>query len=330
MDNQNNTYKEIWDTMMGADNIVLAAHVRPDLDSISSCLALEYVLNRNGKSVTVLSTDRLGYIQEILDTSKIILQDPDEFDFSNTDLYIGPDIAEEFRISHNRNFKAPVTSIKIDHHPNSSYWGNMNYVDTESASTTVIIYNMLQNIGEPIDEKLATILLSGLLGDTGFFQYDNVRPQDLKMATDLMEKGANLFQLQWDMKFHDDFKLFKLKEMVYKNLKMDWGKKYAYSHITLAEKATIDIDPHYRHMTLADLIKTLDGVHFVWTVIELHNGKFKVSFRAHTPGFDTTIFSRDLGGGGHFAASAAELDAKTIGEAIEIIKNTISSVPYQI
>ncbi|MFC1621838.1 bifunctional oligoribonuclease/PAP phosphatase NrnA [Patescibacteria group bacterium] len=326
MNKKNNTFEEIWDAILKAKTIVIGMHKRPDLDTAASALALAKVLKTKGKDVTVLSIDNLGPISGLFDTTQIIIVDPAQFNFSGADLYIAPDVSEEYRVSNDTSFSAPVKKIRIDHHPDSTLWGDLNYVDPSSSSVAGIVFDMFSKVGVPIDSELATLLLAGMLGDTGFFQNSNTKVSDLETAVKLMKSGANLPKLVWDIKFHDGLELFKLQEVVFKNLKVDQDRKYGYSHVSLAEKKEFGMEPDYQHHTLADYIKTLDGVDFVFTTIELPTGKFKVSFRARTLGFDTTVFANPLGGGGHPAASAVELEAKTVDEAIKLVKDKIAEV----
>jgi phosphoesterase RecJ-like protein len=65
-----------------------------------------------------------------------------------------------------------IALINIDHHQDSFY-GVLNIVDSEAASTTEIIYQFFLKLGVPISAGIATALLCGIFGDTDSFKNPN-------------------------------------------------------------------------------------------------------------------------------------------------------------
>ena len=51
-------------------------------------------------------------------------------------------------------------------------------------------YLLIEAAGWAIDERIATSLLTGLVTDTGRFQYSNTSPATLRLAADLVAAGA--------------------------------------------------------------------------------------------------------------------------------------------
>ena len=57
---KNNTFKEIWDKFKGLENVVIPLHLAPDGDSLGSCTALKYLLEKKFKTnVKIISKDKL-------------------------------------------------------------------------------------------------------------------------------------------------------------------------------------------------------------------------------------------------------------------------------
>jgi len=315
---KNDSLKTIWSEITGAKSILMPTHLGADADSAGSILALAEVLN----NVTLVSSEPLGqYLKNVIDTSKIIEEsDPASMDLSKYDLFLALDIADKTRFSLDKEFDITksLKTINVDHHVTNPHWANLNYVDTKSPSTATIIYEMLKENNIEITEKVATYLLAGILGDTGRFAYIATRAQDLRIAADLMDKGANLFELNWNATFNTDPDQYKIQALIYKNLKVSGDSKYAYTTVSIQEKKDAGIPFEKDFPTSADFIKEIKGVDFVFSIYEKKPGEFKASFRAHTPEFDTTRLSRPLGGGGHAPASGADLiGATTIDEALK-------------
>ena len=75
-----------------------------------------------------------------------------------------------------------VPVINIDHHISNTHFGKINYVDIMASSTTELLLPMLEEMSREaqiqlIDEDIATLLLTGIITDTGSFQNANTTPR---------------------------------------------------------------------------------------------------------------------------------------------------------
>jgi phosphoesterase RecJ-like protein len=71
----------------------------------------------------------------------------------------------------------------------------LNLVDVQAVATAEIIADLLSQWGVTITPPIAMALLTGLVTDTIGFRTSNVNPSTLRMAADLMERGADLATL---------------------------------------------------------------------------------------------------------------------------------------
>ena len=90
-------------------------------------------------------------------------------------------------------FETPV--INIDHHASNTDFGQVNLVNSTAASTTEILYDYLVYLEKKMGKKfitadVATLLLAGLITDTGSFQHANTSPRSLEVAAELLDLGA--------------------------------------------------------------------------------------------------------------------------------------------
>jgi len=87
-------------------------------------------------------------------------------------------------------FEVPI--INIDHKSDNDNFGQINLVDVTASSSSEILAGIFENLDPSlIDEKIATCLLTGLIGATDSFQKKNTTPKALSSGAILMEKGAN-------------------------------------------------------------------------------------------------------------------------------------------
>ena len=91
----------------------------------------------------------------------------------------------------NTEFFYEVPVINIDHHPENEHFGQINYVDLVSTSTSEIIYKEIESFGKDIiDEDLATLLLAGIISKTKNFRSLQITPQTLIATSSLIVAGG--------------------------------------------------------------------------------------------------------------------------------------------
>ena len=82
--------------------------------------------------------------------------------------------------------------IVVDHHSlGSDGFGHLRIIDPQAAASAELAFLLIEAAGWKIDERIATSLLTGLVTDTGRFQYSNTSPATLRLAADLVAAGAD-------------------------------------------------------------------------------------------------------------------------------------------
>lgn len=81
--------------------------------------------------------------------------------------------------------------INIDHNSSNEHFGQVNLVDMSAVSCSEICYETFVRIDETlVDAEVATLFLTGMIYKTRSFRTENVSPRTLKIAGDLITKGA--------------------------------------------------------------------------------------------------------------------------------------------
>ena len=80
--------------------------------------------------------------------------------------------------------------MDIDHHVLAGAFGDIRVLDSHAASTSEIVYALLEAIGLPLTPDVATCLFTGVITDTGSFRFQNVTPNTFHVAAALLNAGA--------------------------------------------------------------------------------------------------------------------------------------------
>ncbi len=174
-----------------ASEIVMTCHLGPDGDALGSMLGVALAAKQAGKVVlpTFGPPFELGPPYRFLPTELLV---------PPTEVPTAPEVLVSFDSGNLERLGdlAPHASaarklIVLDHHAaGSGGFGHINLVDPSAAATAEIAFDLVEQVAWKIDARVATCFLTGLVTDTGRFQYSNTRPATLRLAARLIELGA--------------------------------------------------------------------------------------------------------------------------------------------
>ena len=178
------------DLLSAAHTVSVVCHVYPDADTIGAGLALALVLDHAGKSVQVsfaAPKDLPESLQSL--PGAHLLVGPDTLR-RDADLVVTVDIPSVNRLGALRELADPDREVLvIDHHASNLMFGTANYVDPSADSTTMLVAELLDAWGKPIDLGVAHCLYAGLTTDTGSFRWASARAH--RLAARLVELGVD-------------------------------------------------------------------------------------------------------------------------------------------
>lgn len=182
------------------DSIVIFRHINPDGDALGSQFGLYTYIKDNypKKNIYVVGSRKEG-----LSYYPFIESKPSS-DILSKSLAIILDSATEARID------GPYDQCKfvfnIDHHPSDDPYGDDYFVRDTCSSTCEIVANLVLETNH-ISQEAASYLLSGMMTDTNRFTTENTKSDTLRTAADLMDKGANITELNYHFfnKRYEDF-----------------------------------------------------------------------------------------------------------------------------
>lgn len=301
----------------------LTLHVVPDADACGSMLCFYEFLRKKNKEVYLYSSDRITENLKILPNVDKIRHEIEKFDF---------DVAIFFECSTPQRAGIDIKKfsfkkiVNIDHHKTAKKYGDVNIVYTQFPSTAEIIWNIMNDLGFKLTKTMAINLYSGIITDTGRFQYPQTLPQTLYTAGKLIEYGFDFQKINDNFFNTTTYKNLKLLGVALSSLVLNDGIGYMIIRKSDFEYYNADFQDTENIINYPMMIK---GVNVVFLVKE-DKDKYNVTFRSKG-NIDVSKVALSFGGGGHKNASGFRVSKDKfesidllIKEVLECLKKTLN------
>ena len=296
--------KSIEELIGDAKRIAITGHVSPDGDCMGSCLGLWNYLTDNYPDIT----------------AHVYLQQPREdlmfmpgadgiktkWEGERYDLLILLDISTLTRVDSGRELIA-ITEKKIcfDHHFTNKGEG-FDWIDNDpdASSASEVIFRYLDN--DKISKNCATCLYTGIVHDTGVFQYQATSPDTMRAAAVLMEKGVDFTKIIDESFFQRSFIQAKILGEVLETAELICGGNLVVSQLSRSRRFKFGVKTADLDGVVGELrnTKEADTAMFIY---QLDDGAWKVSLRSRNI-VDVSAVCAKFGGGGHIRASGCRFD----------------------
>lgn len=293
------------------NNFCFLCHKRLDGDTLGAAYSLYYaclILNKN----SVVKT----YEDEVSQKFSFIYPEKDVVEEFEIEHYVSVDVADLNLLE--ESYKNKKISLCIDHHETNRIEADLKCVDEKSAATCEIVYFILKELGVKINKKIADCLYLGISTDTGCFKYQNVTQKTHKIAADLIEFGADFYNINLNAFDKKSKNRLKLEAQVIKNLKYYFEDRLVVVFITkdIINSSGASLEDcgsvSYIAASFEDALVSI-------TAKEEKNG-FKISVR--TKGFcNASLFCRRFNGGGHKKAAGCFIE----GEKEEVLEKLLKA-----
>ena len=203
--------------------------------------------------------------------------------------------------------------IKIDHHDDSPEFADMEYVDEKmSACCGIITEFYLANKDELVMTKeAATALYTGILTDTGRFQFRGVDHKILRCASVLMEYDVDNEKINTILNTKD-IRQLKLQAYIYNHLKCTKEGIY-YMIFTKRVMKKFNVTPEEAAANV-NLFSNIEGS-IIWATFVEYPENIRVRLRSRYIAINEV--ARKYRGGGHlFASGATVYNKKEIKEVL--------------
>ena len=215
--------------------------------------------------------------------------------------------------------RAAKTLIVIDHHITNEGYGTIDLIEPHAAASAVIVRRLLDRLGWELDRDAAICLYTGLVCDTGRFQYDNTTPEVFELAAELARFGLPIASISRQ--------LFELHRLAYLRLagcaleraELDPGKRFVATWVTADDLASNGVALEETE-GLIDLVRRTSEADVSCVLKEAPDGT-RVSLRAVSD-VDVGAIATTFGGGGHQKAAGFNSD-KPVPEVLDAIRAAI-------
>jgi len=297
--------------------IFITGHVNPDGDALGAAFCLKILLQKENIEADInfdianTLPSNLDHLPYELITKKLQSSYETVFVF---------DCGNPSRLGKYEGIVLKAKNIiVIDHHIDPTF-GSLQIIDSEAASTTQVLYRQLLKEKFVIDKDMADCLLTGLITDTGRFQYPNTTIEVFNIASDLLKQGADISSISENIYGSIEFNALKLQSEIINRIIFDKDIKFTYSTIYQKDYKKYNIDAEETDF-LIDVVRLVRGADVTLLLKEQVDGTFKGSLRSRN-NFNVQELSAIFDGGGHKAASGFS-STSSEQDIIKIIKNEI-------
>jgi phosphoesterase RecJ-like protein len=295
----------VWDravtALAGASEVVVACHIDPDGDALGSLLGLAGFLRRRGKRVWMTwGTPSPTVPPQYAFLPGLDAVSPPEDVPEAPEVFVALDCASLDRLGVlEPRFGSAATTIDLDHHISNEGFADVNLVDPSAASSAELVFDLVARMGGTPDLPEATALYTGIVTDTGRFQYANTSPATLRTAAALREAGADHEQVATAIFESSSLPFLHVLGVVLARARVDDGLVWSWLDGADLAAAGLSLD---ETEPLIDVIRKVRESRFALVLKEQPEGGYKGSLRSRGE-VDVSAIARSLGGGGHRRAA---------------------------
>lgn len=196
---------EVAEALRARRSFILTSHARPDGDAIGSQIALGLALEALGKSVRFVDRDAPPTMYQSFPTvARIETASAVSGTADAIVLLECSDLARPGVEGLDRFF-----IINIDHHLGNTMYGAVNWYDESACACTEMLADVIDALGVPWTEAIASHLYLGIVTDTGGFRHANITARTFDVCRRIADAGVNAAALA--RQIFDSFSVGRLK-----------------------------------------------------------------------------------------------------------------------
>jgi phosphoesterase RecJ-like protein len=304
-----------------AANLGLACHESPDGDALGSMLALFHLCRSQDKPCVASwpSPERVArhyaFLPGLDETTKA------------GDFPPAPEVMVTFDCSSIERLgvlqpaaKAAKELIVLDHHVSATGYGSINVIDPKAAATAVMVRRLADRLGWPLTRDAAECLYTGLVTDTGRFQYSNTTPEVFALAQELASFDLPIEEITRELFEKHRFAYLRLVAVCLGRAELDEELGLVWTWVTAEdlERYGVDID---EAEGLIDIVRRTGEARVAVVAKQAPEG-VRVSLRALGDA-DVGAIAINLGGGGHRHA-AGFTHRGEVADALALVREQLA------
>lgn len=320
------------DIVNDSDKIIVMGHKRPDFDAVGACVGIYTFAKFLGKECYIIlnDSDRDETIRKVMfeidsqdeQLSKVFVDSDEAWELMTPQTtLIVVDTSDASRVIDAAILSKANKKVIIDHHRRGEDIITnplLTYIEPYASSASELIAELIeyQTKIEKISPIAATVMLGGIVVDTQNFSI-RTGSRTFDAAAYLRSNGADPTKVKTILK--EPFENFMNRVEIINNSIQKTPE------IIMAKAPE---DKYYTNVMLAqsaDLLLTLKGIECSFAIGYLEEGKVGISARSLGK-VNVQLIMEELGGGGHLANAATQIEGVNLNEALERLNDAIDKI----
>ena len=298
---------EVAEVLRGAERISAFCHENPDGDTLGAAIAIAMAAERLGKQAEVVSVDPPPPFLSFLPGVERVRRSP----ALEPDVAVVVDAGELSRIgsvvTEQADWFAQARIVNIDHHVSNPGYGEAVWIDPEAAATCELVTLLMAELGVPLDQQLATVLMAGIVQDTHTFAHPNATARTLRVSAELVDAGAPLSAINRAVYADKPYSTLALWGLMLAGIGRRAGGRIVHASMTAEMLASAGEQPTASE-GFVDLLASTKLADITILFKEVGLEETRVSVRT-TARADAVAITSAFGGGGHARAAGCTVAA---------------------
>ncbi|MCF8106308.1 MAG: bifunctional oligoribonuclease/PAP phosphatase NrnA [Desulfohalobiaceae bacterium] len=293
------------------NSFLLTAHVNPDGDALGSLAALMHLLKNLGKKAELImpppgAPHKFSWL-DFGSQEERLRPEAVRCPASSVDAFFVLDCGNRDRVQKELQLSLDSCRIlNIDHHPDNTRFGDLNWVDPGRSSVGEMIALLAVDLDIPLTGPLAEGVYLAMVSDTGFFSYSNTGPETLRLTARILESGFDLDSLNRRLQRQSSLNKIHLHGLAMSRASLYSGGKIGVIRADRAMFAQTRTTPE----DFEDLINHIRGIKSVLVAVSLREEEDGVKFSLRSWGeVDVKSIAARFNGGGHINAAGGNIRA---------------------
>ncbi len=285
--------------LSGKKTVAIAGHVRPDGDCVGSCMGLyNYIKSVYPDIEAQVYLEPIPEVYKFMANTDTIKQADGVTEVY--DLFVCLDCGDSRRLGASAAvFDNARHTLCVDHHMSDHDFAEDNYVFPKASSTCELLFELMDP--DKVTKDVAACLYTGIVDDTGVFQYDGTSSKTMRIAGILIDKGIPFSKIIQKTFYEKTYKQNRIMAEALLSSKLyDDGRII----VTWLSKDTLDRYDVIASDTegIVEALRSTKGVSVALFLHENNDGTYKGSLRASVD-VNLVNVAKLYDGGGHTKAA---------------------------
>ncbi len=310
--------RKLMDLIRKNTTFFILSHVNPEPDTIGAALSLYHYLKGIGKKVVVYNADGIPAFIRFMQYSDVIITTIPHRKF---DVAISVDAGGLDMLGDDFGKLRRGKTVNIDHHRTNTLFGDLNIVDPCASAVCELLYALFKKMEVRIDSAISSLLLAGIIYDTGSFRYRNTTARTLRIASELVRNGPSISDIAEKLYENQSIGRLRLIESMLDTIELSRDGRIASSVLTrdmYSATGTTREDAE----GLIDYPKSIRGVAVAILFRETGDNRYKVSLRSKND-VDVAEIAEKFGGGGHTNAAGFTVNGRLLDVKNEVLNSVL-------